>query len=212
MGEQPNEPEGGGENNTPDDGEIKPHEHEYKVEFLDVRDAMLVHVSYKCECGEDNTDVMNLLVVHNGDSQIHSLMGKHEFNYSNLKGTYDLVLMDNDGNVYDQMQLVLGGEEPEPEVPTKPSEPEQPENPDNNIDSEEPDVPSEPETPNEPDNSGEGETPNVPPEDDTDKPTDVVEPEKSNSGLITGIIIVLGLLAAGGIVTLFIIKKKRNKK
>ena len=61
----------------------------------------------------------------------------------------------------------------------------------------EPTTPDEPTTPETPDS---GEKPN--------------EDKKGNSGLITGILITLGVLAVGGIATLFIIKKKNkaNKK
>ena len=189
----PEDGEDGGEEIPPNDGEQEEQEHSHVFVFNSLlnEEEKKLYVEYKCECGELANDKLSITFASNDGTKLNiSPDANGEIDYSKMVGKYQAEISNSESGLL--ASYAIEGVVSMPETP------------------DETDPPDESGQPNDSENSEESgkEDSSATPE-DSENSDEMTETEKKrNKKLITGILITIGVLIAGGIATLLIIKKK----
>ena len=191
--DEPENPTGGNEQGE----EQGDHAHVYILYSENYEDEKYIYFRYFCVvCDEEKNDLVQIAFTsENGNRYNLTADENGRVDYSELPdGVYEVEMFGENGQTLTWYQLTLAEE-----IPTNTDEPTEPQ---------EQETPSEQNGDPFADMEGNGIVDEI---SDTEDKTETAEQSKGNSGLMTGIIIVLLILGAGAVVTLIFIKKKNKK-
>ena len=188
----PDQPGDGGDNTEePEipDAEDKQHEYVFSQSFD--KEGKTLTIAYECECGERYSGAIQLFITDSaGNTVAEVITGNTTLDFKDRLDDYTVIAIDADGVVIDIFEIKNKSEE------LKPTEPEVPGTSDDKKEPSDTTEPENPVEPTEPDNSEQ-------PSDKQEKVTDNV--------MLPILVVLFGLLGAGGVVTYMLIKKNRNK-
>jgi len=203
-GENDKPPDSGGNDSSLEDGEQgEEHYHVFLFNSVLKEEDKKIYVEYKCECEEIANEQLLFTFTDEAENQIYMSADENGVvDYAEIIGKYEVEISNPMGEILATytIEVIVDA----PDTPNDSSRPDSP------------DASDKPEDSESSDDMG-----------NTDSSSDSSNPEQSdssveseeestvktqNEGLMTGLLITIGVLAVGGIATLFIIKKKNNSK